>query len=181
VLLSQGPTVAGIYAALPSQSDRGTAQVRGATCIRNEERSLTKSIIDQSLADSLSNRGMSGSAGVRADTLGVPGTCAAGHSVECSRQCGLPQASLSHSLSLSLSLSRSQGFFSLLTAVGNVAPVLIGGMVAAGGVGGTGLLADTPLQDAMTWVLCGAYVSSGSLFALAARDLARRDKPREEL
>lgn len=94
-----GPTVAGIYAALPSQSDRGTAQ----------------------------------------------------------------------------------GFFSLLTAVGNVAPVLIGGMVAAGGVGGTGLLADTPLQDAMTWVLCGAYVSSGSLFALAARDLARRDKPREEL
>jgi hypothetical protein len=83
--------------------------------------------------------------------------------------------------SLSLSLSRSQGFFSLLTAVGNVAPVLIGGMVAAGGVGGTGLLADTPLKDAMTWVLCGAYVSSGSLFALAARDLARRDKPREEL
>jgi len=52
--------------------------------------------------------------------------------------------------------------------------------VAAGGVGGTGVLADTPLQDAMTWVLCGSYVASGSLFALAARDLAdsaRLDKP----
>uniref|UniRef100_A0A7S0QST9 Uncharacterized protein n=1 Tax=Pyramimonas obovata TaxID=1411642 RepID=A0A7S0QST9_9CHLO len=62
----------------------------------------------------------------------------------------------------------AQGAFSTLAAVGNIAPVVIGGMVSAEGVGGLGLWANTSLGDSMTAVICSSYVISGVLFGMAA-------------
>ena len=51
---------------------------------------------------------------------------------------------------------------------GNIAPVIIGGMVSPEGVGGLGLWANNSLGDSMTVVICSSYVLSGVFFALAA-------------
>jgi len=61
----------------------------------------------------------------------------------------------------------AQGAFSLLTAAGNLAPVVIGGMVASNGIFGMGILADTSLEDAMIWIICSAYLISAVLFGIA--------------
>jgi hypothetical protein len=64
-----------------------------------------------------------------------------------------------------------------LLPTGNIAPVIIGGMVSAEGVGGSGLWADTPLQDSMTGVICGAYLVSAGFFGLASAAFRRADNP----
>jgi membrane protein DedA with SNARE-associated domain len=49
----------------------------------------------------------------------------------------------------------------VLTAAGNIAPVMIGYL--AGGKWGS-----FALPDVLLWTVCGSYVASGILFALAA-------------
>jgi len=64
----------------------------------------------------------------------------------------------------------AQGLFSVLTAAGNIAPVVVGALA-----GGT--LANFPLGSVLIAVVSGAYVLSGLLFALAAlQDEKRLDE-----
>eukprot|EP00471_Norrisiella_sphaerica_P006120 CAMPEP_0184489614 /NCGR_PEP_ID=MMETSP0113_2-20130426/15940_1 /TAXON_ID=91329 /ORGANISM="Norrisiella sphaerica, Strain BC52" /LENGTH=543 /DNA_ID=CAMNT_0026873143 /DNA_START=597 /DNA_END=2228 /DNA_ORIENTATION=- len=69
----------------------------------------------------------------------------------------------------------TQGVFSLLTAVSNVAPVAVGSLISDGGI--AGLAADTPIQTALLWTVSPAYVISAGLFALAAIQLKTEDEP----
>ena len=64
------------------------------------------------------------------------------------------------------------GLFSLLTAVGNVAPVMVGALT-----GGSLLGTQMELGDALAWAVGGSYLVSGLGFTLAARLADQRHKP----
>ena len=55
----------------------------------------------------------------------------------------------------------AQGMFSVLTAVGNFAPILIGALVG-------GALGDFQVGDILMYVVSGAYLLSGLLFCKVA-------------
>jgi predicted MFS family arabinose efflux permease len=55
----------------------------------------------------------------------------------------------------------AQGIFSILTAAGNIGPILVGAFV-----GGT--FATFSIGDALVWAVCGPYVISSLLFAKVA-------------
>ena len=55
----------------------------------------------------------------------------------------------------------AQGVFSILTAAGNIGPILVGAFV-----GGT--LATFSIGDALVWAVCVPYIISGLLFAKVA-------------
>ena len=60
----------------------------------------------------------------------------------------------------------AQGLFSVLTAVGNTAPILIGALAG-------GNLGDYPLGNVLLVAVSGAYIVSGVLFWLAATEEQR--------
>lgn len=61
----------------------------------------------------------------------------------------------------------AQGLFSVLTAVGNTAPILIGGLAG-------GNLGDYPLSTVLMVAVSGCYLASGALFWAAAVEDERR-------
>mmetsp|Transcript_26905 Transcript_26905/g.43514 ORF Transcript_26905/g.43514 Transcript_26905/m.43514 type:complete len:280 (-) Transcript_26905:209-1048(-) len=68
----------------------------------------------------------------------------------------------------------TQGVFSLLTAVGNLAPVAVGALISTSGL--WGFSANTPIRDALLWTVTPAYILSAALFALAAAELGSTEK-----
>jgi hypothetical protein len=60
----------------------------------------------------------------------------------------------------------AQGLFSLLTALGNTAPVLIGALAG-------GALGSFSLEKILIWIVSGSYVVTGILFMILA---IREDK-----
>jgi len=67
--------------------------------------------------------------------------------------------------------AQTQGVFSLLTAVGNIAPVAIGTLTSSGGLFGVGWFAETSIRDALLWTVCPAYIISAALFAMASLEI----------
>jgi predicted MFS family arabinose efflux permease len=55
----------------------------------------------------------------------------------------------------------AQGVFSILTAAGNIGPILVGALVG-------GSLAKFDIGDVLVWAVCGPYVVSSILFAQVA-------------
>ena len=55
----------------------------------------------------------------------------------------------------------AQGIFSVLTAIGNFAPILIGALVG-------GSLGNFEVGDVLMYIVSGAYLASGLLFCKVA-------------
>jgi len=65
----------------------------------------------------------------------------------------------------------TQGVFSVLTALGNLAPVLVGEAISSSGI--FGHFSDTPIRSALVWSVVPEYALSATLFAWAAIELGR--------